>query len=157
MLHISVSKSVHICTFATVTVHICTVTVDLVSNILYFFLSPLPHSHLSLALSQSLSLSLLLSDPSLQSQILFFNMIFRLAKMMPPEQILRLQCSKTQWNRWSNTLRPLRWSNILRHRSHPLRRLPPRPWQNRRAHHPNYRPHGLLHPRFPQLQTQRLL
>ena len=46
----------------------------------------MPHFHLSLVLSQSLSLSLLLSNPSLQSQILFFNLIFRLAKMMPPEQ-----------------------------------------------------------------------
>ena len=38
MLHISASKSVHICIFATVTVHICTVTVNLVSNILDFSL-----------------------------------------------------------------------------------------------------------------------
>nr|POE45652.1 hypothetical protein CFP56_05543 [Quercus suber]POE45654.1 hypothetical protein CFP56_05545 [Quercus suber] len=68
--------------------------------------------------------------------------------MMPPEQILHLQCSKA--------LRNCR-SNILRHRPHPLRRLPLRPRQNCRAHHPNRRPHGLLHPRFPQLQTRRLL
>ena len=39
MLHISASKSVHIYTFATVTMQICTATVDLVSNILDFFLS----------------------------------------------------------------------------------------------------------------------
>ena len=77
--------------------------------------------------------------------------------MMSPEQILHLQCSKTQRNRRSNILRPLRWSNILRHRPHPVRRLPPWPRQNCRAHHPNHRPHGLLHPRFPQLQTRRLL
>ena len=110
-----------------------------------------------LVLSQSLSLSLLFSNPSLQSQIIFFNLIFRLAKMMLPEQILRLQCLKTQRNCQSIILRPLRWSNILRHRPHPLRRLPPQPWQNCCAHYPNRRPDGLLHPRFPQLQTRRLL
>ena len=50
MLYISVSKSVHICTFVIVTVHICTATVDHVSNILDLFLSPSPHS-LSFSLS----------------------------------------------------------------------------------------------------------
>ena len=56
MLHISASKLVHIYTFATVTMHICTIIVDLVSNILDFFsllhltLSA-SHSHLSLVLS----------------------------------------------------------------------------------------------------------
>ena len=41
LLHISVSKLVHICTFATVAVHICTATVDLLSNILIISLSSL--------------------------------------------------------------------------------------------------------------------
>ena len=44
MLHISASKSVRICTFATIIMHICTATVGRLSNILDFFLSPSPHS-----------------------------------------------------------------------------------------------------------------
>ena len=57
MLNISASKLVHIYTFVTVTMHICTTIVDLVSNILDFFFSLLhvplstSHSHLSLVLS----------------------------------------------------------------------------------------------------------
>ena len=40
MLNISASKSVHIYTFATVTVHICMVIVARAFSILLFFLSP---------------------------------------------------------------------------------------------------------------------
>ena len=41
--HISGCKIVHLCTIATVTVHICTVTIALLFIILYFFLFlPLP-------------------------------------------------------------------------------------------------------------------
>ena len=53
MLNISASKSVHICTFATVTVHICMVIVARAFSILLFFLSP------------PLSLSLFLSSLTL--------------------------------------------------------------------------------------------
>ena len=53
MLNISTFKSVHICTFATITVHICTVIVARAFSILLFFLSP------------PLSLSLFLSSLTL--------------------------------------------------------------------------------------------
>ena len=42
--YISGCKIVHLCTSATVTVHICMATVPCVFNILHFFLSPSPHS-----------------------------------------------------------------------------------------------------------------
>ena len=58
MLHISTSKSLHIYTFAIVTVHICTAIVGLISNILDFFLSPSPHSLTSLSFYLSLSPSI---------------------------------------------------------------------------------------------------
>ena len=164
MLHISVSKSVHICTFATLTVHIYTVTVDLVSNILDFFLSPSPHSlSFSLSpLSRSISVPLLVSialrsfssilDPFLQSDILTSqndatgatSFAYNAQKLKSSSRLLK-------------KFQPLRRSNILHHCPHPLHRLPPRPRQNCRACHPNHQPHGLLHPRFPHLQTRRLL
>ena len=60
--HISLSKIVHLCTIATVAVHICTATVAFAFIILQFFLSPSPHSlisashsHLSLFYLRSLS------------------------------------------------------------------------------------------------------
>ena len=62
--HIKECKLVHLCTSATVTMHICTVTVALVFNILHFFLSP---SRYSLIFNFSLSpLSLFISGPSVQ-------------------------------------------------------------------------------------------
>ena len=45
--HISRCKIVDLCTIATVTVHICMVTVALLFIILYFFLSPLSSDYLS--------------------------------------------------------------------------------------------------------------
>ena len=77
----STSVLLKVCIFATVIVHICMVTVDLVSNILDFFLSPSPHSlSFSLSpLSRSISVPLLVSvalksfssilDPFLQYDI----------------------------------------------------------------------------------------
>ena len=72
MLHISTSKSLHIYTFAIVTVHICTAIVGLISNILDFFLSASPHSLTSLSfyLSLSPSISLIsLTDLTLVHQL----------------------------------------------------------------------------------------
>ena len=65
--HISGCKIVHKCTSATVTVHICTVTVTLAFNILHFFLPPSPHS---LIFSFSLSpLSFFISGPSIHRSV----------------------------------------------------------------------------------------
>ena len=47
--HISGCKIVHLCTIATVTVHICTVTVACPFNILLVFFSPLAMLSLSLS------------------------------------------------------------------------------------------------------------
>ena len=63
-IHISGCKSVQKCTTATVTMHICMVTVALAFIILHFFLSP---SRYSLIFNFSLSpLSLFISGPSVQ-------------------------------------------------------------------------------------------
>ena len=58
MLYINTYKLVHICTFATITVHICTATVDLVSSILDFSLSFTSLSQLLTLTSLSFCLSL---------------------------------------------------------------------------------------------------
>ena len=72
MLHISASKNMHICIFVTVTVHICTVTVNLVSNNLDFFLSV---TSLSELLTLTSLLFYLSPSPYLCcSQILLFNL-----------------------------------------------------------------------------------
>ena len=62
MLHINASKSVHICTFATITVHMCTITVALAFNILIIF-----------CLSLSLLLSLSPYSPLLPITLFFLN------------------------------------------------------------------------------------
>ena len=65
--YISGYKIVHLCTSATVPVHIYMITVALVFNILHFFLSPSPHS---LIFSFSLSpLSRFISGPSVHRSI----------------------------------------------------------------------------------------
>ena len=65
--HICGCKIMHLCTSAIVTVHICTVTVACIFNILHFFLSPSPHS---LIFSFSLSpLSHFISSPSVYRSI----------------------------------------------------------------------------------------
>ena len=140
------------------------VIVDLVSNILDFFLSPTPHSlSFSLSpLSRSISIPLLvsvalrsfssISDPFLQSDILASqNDVTGATSFAYNAKKLRSS------SRSLKNSQPLCRSNILYHRPHPLHRLPPWHWRNRRARHLHRRPHGLLHPWFPQLQTRCVL
>ena len=108
------------------------VIVDLVSNILDFFLSPTPHSlSFSLSpLSRSISIPLLvsvalrsfssISDPFLQSDILASqNDVTGATSFAYNAKKLRSS------SRSLKNSQPLCRSNILYHRPHPLHRLPP--------------------------------
>ena len=74
MLHISAFKSVHICKFATVTMHTCTVIVALVFNKKHFFLSLLHLTLTSLSFYLSLNPSISPSIPPQATDLTLTNL-----------------------------------------------------------------------------------